>query len=334
MVDNKFCILYGKDMDSEILKALREREHISGEELGKRLQISRTAVWKHINKLRGMGYQISSSTRKGYSLVSVPDLLLPEEIETGLDTEVLGRKIVYYHCLNSTQDAAKQLAGQGEGEGTVVIADTQTHGKGRQGRRWSSPPRQGIYLSIILRPELKPSDALQIPLIAGVAVTQAIEKATPLSPRIKWPNDIIIRGKKAGGILTEMSAEMDGLNYVVLGIGLNVNNLIFPKEIAQIATSLAEQCGGHVSRVKLLRLLLGELESLYRQFTTFGFEPIRERWKALSNTIGAWVELSETEGKKVKGKAIDIDLDGALILQKKDRSIRKIFAGDVSLTRP
>ncbi len=163
-------------MKSEVLKALRERQPISGEELAKRLHISRTAVWKHINKLRGIGYQITSSPGRGYSLTRVPDLLLPEEVEVGLNTDVFGRKIVFYLELSSTQDVAKQLAGQGEGEGTVIIADSQTHGKGRLGRRWSSPPQQGIYLSIILRPKIEPAQAVQIPLMAGVAVAQAIEK--------------------------------------------------------------------------------------------------------------------------------------------------------------
>jgi len=323
-------------MERKILKALREQEHISGEELGKRLHVSRTAVWKHINKLREMGYQIFSSPGRGYSLTSVPDLLLPEEIELGLNTDVFGRKIVFYHELSSTQDAAKRLAGQGEGEGTVIIADTQTHGRGRMGRGWSSLPRHGIYFSIILRPELRPSHVLQIPLIAGVAVAQAIEKATPLRPRIKWPNDIIVNGKKAGGILTETSAEIDAIDYVVLGIGLNVNTprSLFPEEIKEAATSLSEESGEKVSRVKIIQCILVELELLYKQFTTFGFEPIRETWKALSNTIGAWVEISGMEEKKVDGKAIDIDRDGALILQKRSGSIMKILAGDVFLKSP
>ncbi|MEE9611562.1 MAG: biotin--[acetyl-CoA-carboxylase] ligase [Desulfatiglandales bacterium] len=323
-------------MKSEVLKALRERQPISGEELAKRLHISRTAVWKHINKLRGIGYQITSSPGRGYSLASVPDLLLPEEIEVGLNTDVFGRKIVFYLELSSTQDVAKQLAGQGEGEGTVIIADSQTHGKGRLGRRWSSPPQQGIYLSIILRPKIEPAQAVQIPLMAGVAVAQAIEKIRPLNPSIKWPNDLMINWKKVGGILTETSAEIDVIDYVVLGIGLNVNTprSLFPDDIKESATSLTEECGEPVSRVKLLQVLLAELELLYMQFTTFGFEPIRERWKLLSNTIGAWVEIDGPEEKKMTLKAIDIDQDGALILQETDGSIRKVLAGDVTFRSP
>jgi BirA family biotin operon repressor/biotin-[acetyl-CoA-carboxylase] ligase len=326
-----FCM--GIGMEREVLKALREQEHISGEELGKRLHISRTAIWKYVKKLRGIGYEISSFPGRGYALKKVPDLLLPEEIELGLNTKLLGRKIIFYPKLSSTQDMAKELAGQGEREGTVIIAENQTHGRGRKGREWSSPPLQGIYVSIILRPEIKPSQAFQIPLIAGVAVVQAIKRVTPLDPKIKWPNDIIINGKKAGGILTEMSAEIDVTDYVILGIGLNVNTQEsnFPKEIRKVATSLAEQYGEPVSRVKLLQILFSELELLYTQFKAHGFEPIRERWKALSNTIGAWVEIIEMEHKKLEGEAIDIDSDGALIIRERVGSIRKIIAGDVFL---
>ena len=323
-------------MKWEVLKALREQKHISGEELGQRLRISRTAVWKHINKLREIGYHISSAPRRGYTLISAPDLLLPEEIQVGLHTDVFGRKIVFYQELNSTQEAAKGLAQQGEAEGSVVIADSQTHGKGRLGRKWSSPPHHGIYFSIILRPKLEPSQAVQIPLVAGVAVAQAVEKTTSLDPKIKWPNDILTGGKKVGGILTETSAEIDVIGYVVLGIGLNVNTpkSLFPEEIEKSATSLAEECGETVSRVKLLQVLLFELELLYKQFTRFGFEPIREKWKHLSNTMGAWVELFETENSRVEGKAIDIDRDGALLVQKMDGSVQRFIAGDVTLKSP
>jgi BirA family biotin operon repressor/biotin-[acetyl-CoA-carboxylase] ligase len=323
-------------MDSELLQALREGGHISGEELGKRLKMTRTAIWKRVNRLRGLGYEIASSPRRGYSLVSVPDLLLPEEIEPGLRTKIFGKQIIFYHELSSTQSAAKELGRRGAEEGTVVISETQTQGKGRKGREWFSTPGQGIQISVILRPRLKPAQSIQIPLVAGVAVAQAIAEVTPLKPRIKWPNDIIVGRKKVGGILTEMSAEIDRIDYVVLGIGLNVNTpqTLFPKEIGEIATSLAEELGGPVSRVRLLQSFLREFEGLYREFAISGFQTIRERWKAMSNTIGAWVELSDMDGAKMKGKILDIDADGALLLQKRNGSIERILAGDVSLREP
>ena len=323
-------------MDSELLHALREGGQISGEELGKRLNMTRTAIWKRINRLRGLGYEIASSPRRGYSLVSVPDLLLPEEIEPGLHTKVFGKPIIFYHELGSTQDAAKELARQGADEGTVVIAETQSHGKGRKGREWSSAPGQGIQVSIILRPKLSPSQAIQIPLVAGVAVAQSIMEVTPLKPKIKWPNDLMIGRKKVGGILTEMNAEIDRIDYVVLGIGLNVNTPknLFPKEIREIATSLAEESGGPVSRVRLLQSFLKEFEILYGEFTTSGFQTIREKWKAMNNTIGAWVELSDMDGGKMRGKILDMDVDGALLLQKGDKTVERILAGDISLREP
>ncbi len=320
-------------MDSELLQALREGGHISGEKLGRKLNMTRTAIWKRINRLRGLGYEITSSPRRGYSLVGVPDLLLPEEIEPGLRTKIFGRPIIFYHELNSTQDTAKEFARQGAGEGTVVIAETQTQGKGRKGKEWSSASGQGIQISVILRPRLRPSQSIQIPLIAGVAVAQAIIEVTPLKPKIKWPNDLMVGRKKVGGILTEMNAEIDRIDYVVFGIGLNVNTPqnLFPKEIREIATSLAEELGGPVSRVGLLQSFLMEFEGLYEEFTTSGFQPIRERWKEMSNTIGALVELSDMDGGKMKGKALDIDAEGALLLEKEDKSIERILAGDISL---
>ncbi|MCL0058549.1 biotin--[acetyl-CoA-carboxylase] ligase, partial [Dehalococcoidia bacterium] len=303
-------------MKETILHTLRHGGRISGEELGQALGISRTAVWKHITALRREGYRIESSPGKGYSLVSTPDSLLPEEIKAGLRTNLLGQQIAYHRELTSTQDAAKALAAQGANEGTIVVAETQAAGRGRIGRGWASPPG-GVYLSIILRPAIKPSEALRFPLIAGVAAAQAIEQLTGLKPRLKWPNDVILEGRKAGGILSEMSAETDRINYIVIGIGINVNSrrAHFPEEIAGIATSLREECGKEVSRVQLVQEILAQLESLYEDFQISGFEPIRERWKALSNTIGARVSV-RGEREQVEGAAIDIDEDGALILRK------------------
>jgi len=330
VVDKRLKLVYNMGMKETILHKLRQGGRISGEELGQALGISRTAVWKYVTALKSEGYRIDSSPGKGYSLVSAPDSLLPEEIKAGLRTSVLGRRIVYQREVTSTQDAAKDLAVQGASEGTAVIAETQTGGRGRMGRAWASPPG-GVYLSLILRPDIKPSEALRFPLIAGVAVAEAIERLTGLNPKLKWPNDIIVAGRKAGGILLEMSAEMDRINYIVIGMGINVNSerAHFPEEIAGLATSLREECGKEVSRVRLVQEMLAQLESLYQDFQASGFEPIRERWKAISNTIGARVSIS-SGGEQVEGEAIDIDGDGALILRKAKGVIEKIIAGDVS----
>ena len=318
-------------MKETILRALRQGSQVSGEELGKAIGISRTAVWKYIKELRREGYRIDSSPRKGYSLVSAPDNLLPEEIKAGLRTSLLGQEIAYHREVTSTQEVAKVLAAQGANEGTVVIAETQMGGRGRVGRVWASPPG-GVYLSIILRPSIKPSEALRFPLIAGVAVAQAIQELTDLKPKLKWPNDIIVKGRKVGGILTEMSAETDRINYLIIGMGINVNTerTLFPKEIEDSATSLKEECEEEISRVKLVQRILTELESLYGDFKLSGFEPIRERWKALSNTIGAWVSISSGR-ESLEGEAIDIDQEGALILRSENGILERIIAGDVSL---
>ena len=314
-----------------IVKILREEGRVSGGELGRRLNISRTAVWKHINELRKRGYQIDSTPR-GYSLTKSPDLLLPEEINADLSTRVLGRRIVYHEEVTSTQDVAKELARRGAEEGTVVICEKQVGGRGRRGRNWVSLPYVGVYISIILRPRVKPSEVLQIPLLAGVAVCRAIEKVTPLKPRIKWPNDIILGGKKTAGILTEMSAEVDEVDYVVLGIGVNVNTPIslMPEDVREIATSLAAECGDNVSRVRFTQHLLSELETLYDEFLACGFDAIRERWKALDKTIGSRVKISGVDEEMV-GEVVDIDREGFLILKGEDGEVKRIVSGDVSL---
>ena len=317
----------------EILERLRNGEPVSGEELGRAIGISRTAVWKHINELKCEGYVIDSVPSKGYCFVSAPDALLPDEIKAGLKTRIMGREVAYHKETTSTQEIAKALASQGVAEGTIVVAETQSGGRGRVGRQWSSP-QGGVYFSMILRPDMKPSEALRLPLVAGVAVAQAIKRNTKLAPKLKWPNDIMLQDRKVGGILTEMSAEMDRLDWVIIGIGLNVNTSheSYPEEVQGVATSLMELGGKIIPRVKLLQDILFEFESLYDDLVKSGFEPIRARWKALSNTICANVVVSMPT-EKVTGTAVDIDLDGALILKKGDGSLEKILAGVVSLRK-
>ncbi len=315
-----------------ILRALQQEGHISGEQLGRKFNISRTAVWKHINELRKKGYEITSSPRLGYSFVKSTDLLLPEEISLGLNTHFIGKHVLYREEVTSTQDVAGELAQRGVEEGMVVISERQTRGRGRKGRSWDSPAGGGIYLSIVLRPNFSLTQVIQIPLIAGVAVSRAIKRVTPLQPRIKWPNDITIGGKKVGGILTETSSEIDRVNYIVLGIGINVNTQrsLLPEPIRVVATSLAEECGEYVSRVRFLQCLLAEFETLYNEFLVSGFDTIRKEWKALDNTIGSWVKVSSGE-EEIEGEALDIDREGFLLIRKKDGDVKRIISGDVSL---
>ena len=315
-----------------ILETLRKERHISGEEMGKRLKTSRTAVWKHVNELRKMGYEIQSSPKIGYTFKKGTNLLLSEEIEHGLNAQIMGKHVVHYDTVSSTQDIAAEMARRGAIEGTLVIAETQEKGRGRKGRSWVSFPQGGIYLSLILRPNLMPFQVVQIPLIAGVALTKAIRETVPLQPVIKWPNDIIIGKKKVGGILTEMSSEIDGVNYVILGIGLNVNMSVsvFNEDISDIATSLIDRCGEFTSRVKLVQSFLCEFELIYTKFLAHGFGPARDEWKELNTTLGSLLKI--TDGiTDIEGEAIDIDNDGFLLVRKENGDISRIISGDVSL---
>jgi len=300
--------------------------------LGKKFNVSRTAVWKHVNELRRIGYEIDSSPRTGYSFVKSPDLVIPEEIALGLHTSIMGRRILYREEVTSTQDEAGEAARRGAEEGVIVISERQTKGRGRKGRLWASPPREGVYFSTILRPNLRPSQIIQIPLIAGVAVCKAIRRVTPLEPRIKWPNDITIGGKKVAGILAEMSCDIDRVDHIVLGIGVNVNTQcsLLPEPTRGIATSLAEKCGEYVSRVKLVRSLLAEFDALYRTFLLSGFATLRGEWKALDSTVGSWVKVTDGN-EEMKGKALDIDGEGFLLVRKENGDVKRIISGDVSL---
>jgi len=280
-----------------------------------------------------LGYRIDSSPKAGYSFVKSTSLLLPEEIGLSLETRTIGKQILHHREVASTQDAAEVLARNGVDEGTVVIAETQTRGRGRQGRHWVSPSEGGLYLSIVLRPGLIPSQVIQIPLIAGMAVSKTIMRATTLQPRIKWPNDVMIGGKKVAGILTEISSELDRVNYVVLGIGVNINTpgsrLAGPT--GGIGTSLSEEGRKPVPRVAFVQRLLNEFEALYTKFLASGFGSIRAEWKTLDGTIGSRVKVGDG-GEEIEGEAIDIDEEGFLLVRQENGDIKRIVSGDVSLT--
>ena len=321
-----------KVMRDLILKELKNQDHVSGEQLAKQFNISRTAIWKHVNELRKMGYEIESHPHYGYALVKSTDLLVPEEINFDLPTNVIGKRIMHLAEVDSTQNIADKLARDGAEEGTCVIAEKQTSGRGRKARNWASPFKDGVYISIILRPNLKPLHIIQIPLIAGVALVKAIQKTTNLEPSIKWPNDIFLSGRKVAGILTEVNCDIDTVHYIVLGMGINVNTRksSLPKEVKAIATSLSEECGHEVSRVDFLKNLLLELENVYSDFVANGFENTGKQWMAYNNTIGSLITVND--GQNVfEGKAVRIDEDGFLIIQTEDGLTQRIISADVSL---
>jgi BirA family transcriptional regulator, biotin operon repressor / biotin---[acetyl-CoA-carboxylase] ligase len=321
-------------MREKILRILKQGGPVSGEQLGKQLGISRTAVWKHVRELRARGYQIESSTNRGYSLIKSSDLILPEEIADDLPTKFIGKRIVHYDEVTSTQDIAHELAKKGAEEGTAVVAEMQTKGKGRKGKTWVSPQRGGIYVSIVLRPNLRPVHVVQIPLVVGVALARAIKDILPLNPKIKWPNDIFIGNKKVAGILTEMNSELDKVNYVIPGIGINVNTEIsnLPDLVKDTATSLSFECGREVSRIAVIKRFFVELETVYEKFLALGFSSIRDEWKSLTNTLGCRVKVFD-DRMEITGEAFDLDRDGFLLIKKDDGTIETIVGGEVSLVK-
>jgi len=320
-------------MRSNILDILRQANgaYVSGEDIARTMNVSRTAVWKHIRELKQAGYAIDSHSRSGYCLMETPDLLLPNEIQNGRKTKVLGKDIQYYKEVISTNNQAKLAAQQDAAEGTIIVSEAQTSGRGRLARGWYSPAEKGIWFSVILRPHFLPQEAPKCTLMAAVALAKAIEKITELQVGIKWPNDILYNKQKLVGILTEMNAEMDCINYIIIGMGINVNiqKNEFPLELQQIATSLAILKGEKISRVKLLNEILFQIETLYNVAQAEGFVKILEEWKKYSVTLGKTVDVIGINDTFV-GVAMDIDADGALLV-KTETGIKRVLAGDVSI---
>lgn len=331
-------------MRAAVLKHLRNNmgEFVSGGEIARALAISRTAVWKHVCALRDEGYQVESRRRYGYRLIkALPDLLIPEEILAGLTTQFCGRYYHYYPSFISTNDRAKELAQAGAPEGTTVLAEQQSGGRGRLGRNWYSPSG-GLWFSVVLRPDLPQIRAPEATFVAAVAGIEALNgesggRSSEFGPDqhpvseigIKWPNDFVWHGKKLGGILTELSGELDRINYLVMGIGLNVNLAPhdFPTLLRHQVTSLQEILGRPVARGGLLRRFLAALEKWYLVWLEEGFGPVREAWKKGNACLDRPLRVSTPEGE-LSGRAVDIDRDGALLLETAG-DIRRIVTGDL-----
>lgn len=318
---------------SAILDMLRSRtgQFVSGEELGRQLNISRTAVSKQIQKLRQSGYDIESTVSQGHRLRQLPDLLRPEEVCPRLTTRILGSEIHYYSEIDSTNNAAKKCAVAGCPEGTLVITETQQGGRGRLSRGWFSPTAKGIWLSVVLRPPFPPQEAPKCTLMAAVALNRAIREVAGIPCGIKWPNDILCNGRKLVGILTEMSAEMDAINHIVIGTGINVNIAAdeIPPELKRIATSILVEKGAPVSRLDLLIRVLECLEELYLAVKESGFEAVLAAWRRESITLGRMINVIAPD-KSYQGKAVNIDSDGALLVET-EGGMERVLAGDVSI---
>ncbi len=308
-----------------------EGDFISGEEISSALGFSRAGVWKYISKLRSDGYVIEAVPHLGYRLKSAPDKMYGYDISSGLRTRTIGKgSIHYYEGIDSTNDRAYELAEGGEPEGTLVIAEAQARGKGRMGRKWASPKGGGIYLSVILRPDAEADEVPAVTLIAATAIIRAIRKICGLEAKMKWPNDILIRGGKVCGILTEIKAQPDIVDFLVLGIGINVNT---PAEkLPPEGTSLKIECSRDVSRTGFMKCMLEELEDNYLRFKKDGFASLREECKALSLVLGERVKVSEHH-RPIEGLAVDIDEKGALIIRTDSGIFQRVFSGDVILCR-
>ncbi|MFP3868442.1 MAG: biotin--[acetyl-CoA-carboxylase] ligase [Desulfobacteraceae bacterium] len=320
-------------IQQQLLTALKQSpDYVSGASLASRLGTSRTAVWKRLQRLKAAGYDIAGSPRRGYRLEAQPDLLLSAEINRDLETKYLRGPVYHFLSLDSTNDRAKQLARQGYPEGTLIVAETQTAGRGRLGRSWESPAGSGLYVSLILRPALPPMEMPKLTLTAAVAVVQALERAIGIAVGIKWPNDIIWQGKKLGGILTEMETDSDQMSHLVLGLGLNVNNHRFPPPLEAIATSLA-QSGKPCSRLAILQAWLQALDRLYARFQARDFAPILELWRRATVSLGKTVTVRQGS-ETIMGLALDLTPEGALLVQTTGGEIKPVFGGEVELGPP
>ena len=319
-------------MKEEILRLLRSADgYISGQELCNRFGVSRTAVWKAINQLKEAGYEIEAQQNKGYKLMAAPDLMTEAEIKSLMHTEWVAKEVLYFDTIDSTNIKAQELAEIGYPSGTLVVADKQESGKGRRGRSWVSPSGTGIFMTLMIKPDINPNNASMLTLVAALAVAKAITSVTGEEAMIKWPNDIVVNGKKVCGILTEMNAQFDYINHIVVGIGINVHNESFPEEISQMASSLMIEAGGkRFHRAQIIAETMSYFEQYYDTFL---------KTQDLSALVREYDELLVNRNKSVRvldpkepfdGKAMGITPKGELIVDTWE-SRKLVSSGEVSV---
>ncbi|RAV18491.1 biotin--[acetyl-CoA-carboxylase] ligase [Paenibacillus contaminans] len=318
-------------MNERLVQLFKQNQGVflSGEQLSKELNCSRTAVWKHIQSLRKEGFEFEAVPKLGYRLLQVPERIDQASLLARLQTRTLGRTIKLYDEVDSTQNIAHELVRNGAGEGTLVIAEQQTKGRGRMGRNWLSPKGKGIWMSVVLKPEIPLPFTPQLTLLVAVALCRTIRKLTP-EVGIKWPNDLLVRGKKISGILLESSAEDERLNYVIVGVGISANlkEEDYPDDLREKATSLLIERGEPIDRAALVCDFLLQLEDLYELYRDQGFAPIRTLWEALTVTLQRKVTIQTAQGIE-EGTAVAIDDMGALLVAKPDGRTVTYFSGDV-----
>ena len=319
-------------MKEELLSLLRERnKYVSGQELCRHFGVSRTAIWKAVNRLKEAGYEIEAAPNKGYRVLSCPDSVAAVEVSSLMETDVIGRDVRYMETIDSTNLYARRLGEDGAAEGVLVDADEQTAGKGRSGRHWTTPPGSAIAMSVLLRPRIAPERISMVTLVMGLAVAKAVRELYGLDALITWPNDVVVNGKKICGILTEMSAELMAVNYIVIGVGINSNMKEFPAEIRTTATSIALELGRDVSRARLIAEVMKHFETLYRSFLeTSDLSGILSDYNAILVNIGRRVRVLEP-GNEYSAQALGIDRNGRLLVRTDEGTVRDVYAGEVSV---
>ncbi|MGL4791951.1 MAG: biotin--[acetyl-CoA-carboxylase] ligase [Anaerotignaceae bacterium] len=317
-------------MKNKLLDLLKStNDYLSGEEIGEALGVSRASVWKYINALRKEGYEIEAVTNRGYKINNTFQVLNEREISKSLNTWEFGKELYVIETVDSTNNKVRELAQNGAKEGCTVIAETQTGGKGRLGRPWKSPPGNGVWISVLLKPEIAPQNVSSITLLAGLSVCKVLRALFGVNAEIKWPNDVLLNGKKLCGILTEMNAQMESVDFVIVGIGINVNNASFPKDIEDVATSIYQNIGKEVNRIPIICELLKELEKNYAIYKQKGFSGIRAEYSNLCVTLNKEVKVIAKDG--FIGKAVEITDEGELVVEKSDKTRVTVFSGEVSI---
>jgi BirA family biotin operon repressor/biotin-[acetyl-CoA-carboxylase] ligase len=324
-------------VDAQILSALRASSDtsVSGADLSQKLGITRAAIWARIQELRSLGYDIQASPHLGYKLLSSPDLLHADDLTSRMEkTKVIGRDIRVFQETTSTNDVIERLARDGVQEGVVVFAESQTKGRGRLGRKWLSPAGKGLWFSILLRPALRPQEATRITIASATALRRAVHKHTALHAGVKWPNDILINGRKVAGILTEMGAELDRVKYITLGIGVdaNMNASDFPSDLRTLVTSLKIELGKPVSRAGLAVDILREFDFEYDRVCTGNFADVADEWEHHCTTIGQTVRV-QAQDRHIRGRAESLAEDGALLVRTEHGHLERIIGGDVILEK-
>ena len=318
-------------MKNKILSILlSSNDFVSGQSLANQLGVSRQAVWKGVNSLKEDGYEISSTPNKGYKLVSSPDFLNVEAIKTHLNTELIGREIIVLDSVGSTNDYLKELGNNGCREGVVVTAREQTQGKGRLGRTWLSKRDENIAFSILLRPKVSPGGIVTVTHLAGLAMCKALRETTGLDCKIKWPNDIVVGSKKLVGILTEMTAEFDAVEYIVIGIGINIDQVVFPEEIEYKSTSILLETGRHIDKNEFLACVLSHIEN----------EFVKNNLELTPSALAEYTDLCATVGRsvtfqrgtrRISGMAVGVSEHGELKVMMSDGTICLVNSGEVTV---